>query len=86
MASIVETLKEIGDKLDELDEIVLEGADAIDDATIDALKGLRQRLTIALKKNPDLVDAVDDAIYDSASELKEDVQRVFTEMMVERDE
>jgi hypothetical protein len=86
MNSIVNTLKEIGDKLDELDDIVLEGAAAVDDAAIETLESLRQRLIAAAKENEDVVEAVDDALFDSAVELRDDVQRVFAEMVVERDE
>jgi len=81
MDSIVKTLEEIGDKLDEIDEIVLEGADALDDATVDALRSLRRRLEVAVKDNEDVVDAVDDALVESARELKDDVQRIFGELV-----
>jgi len=81
MSALSETITQIGNKLDEVDDIILDGADAIDDAMIDAAKQLRVRLTEVIKNSENLSNDVDTAVEETAVELATDVRRILSELV-----
>jgi hypothetical protein len=84
MSSVAETLKEIKAKLDELDRVVLERADAADERAIEVLGKLRARLDrFGEESKQSAKETAKDAVADfgeKLEELKQAASEFYTEL------